>query len=316
MIRTVLGDIDNGQLGWCQCHEHLFLEEGKPLELGASLCMDDYGKSLAEIKMYGAAGGRAFADAQPIWSGRRAEWMESASRESGVHIIASTGFHKHGFYYDGSEVFTKSEDELTEIFTDEIEKGMISSKSDGEKRLKAKAGIIKVAVDKGGINATEAYTRLFHAAVNAAAETGAAILAHFELGEDVFPLIRLMERAGLPPRRLLACHLDRARHDAAYHKEVADSGAYLEYDTINRLKYISNEQELDLICEMLEAGYEKKLLFSLDTTNERLRSYGANMGLDYILSTFKGLLAERGVSEDVLCKIMTVNPSIAISMEK
>ena len=105
----------------------------------------------------------------------------------------------------------------------------------------------------------QAYTRLFHAAVNTAAETGAAILAHFELGEDVFPLIRLMERAGLPPRRLLACHLDRARHDAAYHKEVADSGAYLEYDTINRLKYISNEQELDLICEMLEAGYEKKL---------------------------------------------------------
>ena len=67
----------------------------------------------------------------------------------------------------------------------------------------------------------------------------------------------------------------------------------------------------------MEAGYEEKLLFSLDTTNERLRSYGAkNMGLDYILSTFKGLLAERGVSEDVLCKIMTVNPSIAISMEK
>lgn len=310
-IRTTAGDIAQNKLGWCQCHEHMFLKRGKPLELSKSLVMDDYDRSLEELRSYKKAGGVSLVDAQPVYSGRMAEELVSAAAESGVNIIASTGFHKHAFYYDDSPIFSMSEDELARLFIGEINDGMMAK--DGS-RLGAKAGIIKVAVDKGGIRATKAYERLFGAAVSAASETGASLLAHFEPDTDAFELIEKMEKAGISPKRLIACHLDRARIDAAYHAEVASAGAFLEYDTINRLKYVSNEAELDLIMNMLDKGFEDSLLLSLDTTNERLRAYGANMGLDYILTVFRQMLGDRGAGAAVVEKLMQDNAARAIAI--
>lgn len=314
IIRTVLGDIPPEQLGWCQCHEHIFLEKGKSYEVHQALCMDDYQKSLSELTEYKQAGGQALVDAQPGGGGRIAEWMVDAAKATGLNLVASTGFHKTVFYYEDSFLFSWSEDQLAAHFIREIQEGMDSSDKDGKKRLSAKAGIIKVAVDKGGIFATPVYEKLFHAAVEAARVTGASVLAHFENDQDAFPLLKLLEEAGIPSNKLLACHLDRARHDAGYHKELAAAGAYLEYDTINRLKYISNEQEIALILEMLAAGYQDKLLFSLDTTNQRLRAYGADMGLDFILREFAPMLKASGVSEETLKHIMIDNPQKAIAI--
>ena len=313
-IRTVLGDIDADRLGWCQCHEHLFLEKGKSYEVSAALCMDDYDKSLQELMQYRQAGGCSYVDAQPVGAGRMAERMVKAAQASGVHIVGSTGFHKTGFYEEDSFIFSWNEEQLADLFLSELEEGMLSSVQDGEKRLAARAGIVKVAVDKGGVYGTATYEKLFRAALTAAKKSGMAVLAHFESETDAFELLKLMEEYALPPEGLIACHLDRARHDLGYHKELAQAGAFLEYDTINRLKYISNEKEIQLICGMLEAGFRSSLLFSLDTTNQRLRSYGADFGLDYILTTFSAMLAEAGVGEDTLHDIMTANAAKAIAV--
>lgn len=39
IIRTVKGDIEPADLGWCQCHEHLFVVDGP--SRAESLYMDD-----------------------------------------------------------------------------------------------------------------------------------------------------------------------------------------------------------------------------------------------------------------------------------
>lgn len=311
-IRTVLGDIEPRKLGWCQCHEHIFLKKGKALEMSKALCMDDFEKSVQELMDYRNCGGVSLVDAQPTYSGRIAENLIEASLQTKVNIIASTGFHKHAFYYEDSPIFTMSEEKLTELFISEIADGML--RTDGD-RAKGCAGIIKVAVDRGGIGATKNYEKLFNAAIQASRETGAEILAHFEPDTDVFQLLRKMEQAHLPAGRLIACHLDRARIDEQYHKEVAKAGAFLEYDTINRLKYVSDENEIRLILKMLESGVEDRLLLSLDTTNERLRAYGGNMGLDYILTDFSMMLKNHGVREETLKKIMISNAAKALSIE-
>lgn len=314
VIRTVLGDIIQDKLGWCQCHEHLFLEKGKSWEISSALCMDDYDKSLAELMIYKKAGGQAYVDAQPVGAGRMAERMVKASKASGVSIIASTGFHKTCFYEENSFLFSWDEDSLEQLFLSELQSGMVTSVEDGEKRISAKAGIVKVAVDKGGIYSSKTYEKLFRAAISAAKNAQTAVLAHFENDTDAFELLRLMEDYGMAPDRLIACHLDRARHDAGYHRELAQAGAYLEYDTINRLKYISNEKEIELILNMLNGGYERNLLFSLDTTNQRLHSYGADFGLDYILTVFSDMLAEKGVDRSIIRDIMTANAAKAIAV--
>ncbi len=314
-IRTVLGDIEASIPGICQCHEHLFVEMDKSYEVSKVLYMDDLEKSTAELADYRAAGGILIVDAQPVLAGRMAENLVRASQMSGVHIVASTGFHKAIFYYDNAYIFHKGEGYITDLYIEEIQNGMATSRKDGVHPLDARAGIVKVAVDAGGIYADAVYEKLFSAAANAALATGAPVMCHIEQGADALEAARFFMDRGVAANRLILCHLDRARYDFGYHKEVLGAGVYLEYDTINRLKYLSNRQEIALICAMQQAGFEDRLLLSLDTTNQRLRAYGADMGLDYIIREFAPLLREAGVSEAGMLKMQSQNAREALKIK-
>ena len=314
-VRTVLGDISSDTLGVCQCHEHLFLEMDKSYEIAKVLFMDDLKKSTDELESYRKAGGSLIVDAQPVASGRMAENLIKASADSGVHIVASTGFHKTVFYYDDAYIFARDEQHITDLYIAEIEEGMISSKKDGYRPLLACAGMIKTAVDKGGIFSDKVYEKLFHAAAHAACTTGAPVMCHIEQGADALSVVDFFVQKGVRPERLLLCHLDRARYDAVYHKEVMETGVYLEYDTINRTKYLSNEQEIALICRMIEEGFEDQLLLSLDTTNQRLHAYGGDMGLDYIIREFAPMLKKAGAENESILKMQSLNARKALKIK-
>ena len=315
IVRTVLGDIKSDLLGVCQCHEHLFLEMDKSYEVSPALYMDNLKKSTEELKSYREAGGNLVADAQPVYAGRMAEYLIRASADSGIHIVASTGFHKTIFYYSDAYIYSRNEQYITDLYISEINKGMVSSKKDGHHLLNARAGTIKTAVDAGGIFADANYEKLFSSASQAALDTGVPILCHIEQGADALAVINYFAKKGIAPQRLLLCHLDRAKYDPEYHKEVLKAGVYLEYDTINREKYLSNRQEIALICSMIEAGFEDQLLLSLDTTNQRLRAYGAEMGLDYILREFVPRLREAGVSDESIQKMQSLNAREALKIK-
>ena len=315
MIRTVTGDIKRCDLGWCQCHEHVFLARGMSGEINKVLCMDDAAKSIEELLDYERAGGRAYVDAQPGGAGRMAEAMVHASLFTGVKIVACTGFHKLCFYEKDSFIFRESEEQLRLRFIREITEGMSPDDKNPDGKIFAKAGIVKVAVDAGGIHTNLINEKLFEAAVSAAKEGGTAILAHFEKNEDAFPLIRLMGRYGLPPERLMACHLDRMRYDIGYHRELVAEGVFLEYDTINRLRYHGNDKEIALIEALIASGGVNRLLLSLDTTNERLRAYGGDIGLDYILTDFSEQLKRSGITNKDIQTMMVNNPARVLALQ-
>jgi predicted metal-dependent phosphotriesterase family hydrolase len=303
MIRTILGDISPEKLGWCQCHEHLFVADGPSRKVSQALYMDDYSKSLAELKLYRQGGGASLVDAQPYGCGRMAGELVRASRESGVNIVAVTGFHKTEFIEDG--ILDKGGDALTRIYIDEVSQGM--------EGLSARAGLVKFAAVPGEMDASPAYAMLFDAAVHAAAETGLRVLVHTDTGADPMRLLDYFSRFGIAPSRVIICHMDRSCADVKIHEAVAEAGAYLEYDTIHRLKYKSDEDELDLIAHMAERGFTNRLLVGMDTTNERLKSYGAAFGLDFILKTFRYRLAER-IGQAALEAITIANPAVALSI--
>ncbi len=307
MIRTVTGDIEPSSLGWCQCHEHIFLADGPSRRINEALYMDDYQASLAEVLLYKNAGGKSFVDAQPHGCGRMADNLARVSRQTEINIIACTGFHKTEFFEDTDWLNGQTEDSLTGVYIREVEQGMDEAPA-------SRAGIIKCAAIPGEHNANSTYAKMFSAAANAAAATGAPVMVHFDSGADALSVIKFFEENGVWPERLLLCHLDRARYDFEYHREVASSGAYLEYDTIRREKYHSDEDEAALIEYMAGAGYADSLLLGLDTTNQRLKSYGAEFGLDYILTGFRFVLEER-IGKDIADRIITDNPAKALSIK-
>ena len=319
-IRTVQGDIAPETLGFTHCHEHIFIERGKSAEMNPALLLDDYEKSLRELKLFREAGGNALVDAQPVMAGRMAEWLLKASQESGVHIVASTGFHKTCFYYDDGYIFHKTEQEITELYISEITQGMLTSKQDGMQRLDARAGIIKTAVDSGGIFADKLYEKLHSAAAAAQLETGVPVMCHIEAGvcacatsADAEEVIRFYTDAGVPAQSIWIAHLDKTDADIGRHKAITSAGAYLEYDTIARPKYRSDISECKLIMDMMAAGYENQLLLGLDSTRERLESYGGKAGLRYLHDVFLPCLKNAGATESDIQRLMFENPKEALS---
>ena len=308
-ISTVLGDIDSEALGFCQSHEHLSIACSCPIAGGPDQCIDDPEKSLAELRLYHAAGGRALVDAQPVGCGREAAVLARIAEESGVHIIASTGFHKLSLYPDEHWIHSLGEDELAGLFISELAEGMYL---DGDtafprRRGGARAGQIKTALDTEGLSPR--YVKLFSSAVLAAKAAGCIIMAHIEQGSDPLQLAGFFERQGLSPDRLVFCHLDRAVSDIAVHREICRRGICLEYDTIGRPKYHDDEREADIILELAGAGYETQILMSLDTTRARLSSYGGKPGLAYIIECFIPLLRRRGLTEAQTGRFFRENPA-------
>lgn len=312
-IMSVTGKVKKEDMGYCQCHDHLFIARGKSSHINPMLRIDDFDKTVTELHSYFNSGGRTIVDAQPIGCGRMSENLVRASKKSGVNIIASTGFHKLSFYPENHWIFTEDEDTLSDIYIDEIKKGMYLNTDIklNKEKIEAKTGIIKTALDTCGINGD--YEKVFTAAANAAVETKIPLLCHIESGSDAMMLANFFLSKGVKANSIIFCHLDRARYDFEYHKEIAEMGIYLEYDTIGRFKYHSDEDEIKLIAFMIENGYRNQMLVGLDTTRARLKSYGGEIGLTYLLDSFIPKMRSYGIDYTSIKDIMVNNPANALS---
>ncbi|GIO14113.1 phosphotriesterase [Cohnella xylanilytica] len=314
-IRTVRGDIPPEKLGFCHSHEHLFLAPGHPQTVNADLRIDDYELTLRELREFRDAGGRAVVDAQPLGCGRMEAELALVSAEADVHAVASTGFHKLAFYPPDHWIRRLGEEELTRLFVGELEEGMLAGtdrlEPEAASRVDARAGLIKTAVDAERM--ADPDKRWFAAAAGASLATGAPIMCHTESPEQARWLFGFYRERGVPAEAIILCHLDRKLDDPKAHLELAGEGAYLEYDTIGRYKYHSDEAEAEWIARMLAAGLEDRLLLGLDTTRARLAAYGGTPGLTHLAERFLPLLARAGADEAQLRKLMRRNPARAFA---
>ncbi|WP_153731639.1 phosphotriesterase family protein [Sporosarcina obsidiansis] len=310
---TVNGEILLSDMGICHSHEHLFIKKGQPEKLDPALLLDDFDKTKEEVLRFKELGGNTIVDAQPVGSGRNADWLQKLSEETGINILASTGFHKHGFYKEGHWIRESTETELAKLFIDELENGMYC---DGEEnwprqQLNAKAGLIKTAAGLEGTAGS--YFPLFKAAARAAYETNTSIMTHTELGYNALEQIKLYTDLGIKEEKLIVCHLDRKMDNADYLLYVASTGVYLELDTIGRFKYHSDEEEVSLISKLINNGYEDQLLLGLDTTRKRMKSYGGSIGLEHLQGKFLPILEKAGITKVQIHKMMHTNPAKAFS---
>jgi phosphotriesterase-related protein len=316
VIATVTGDLPPEDLGFCQSHEHLWTG-GYPGTLNGDLRIDDGEKSLEELERYRLAGGAALVDAQPPGCGRSVLALRTLSQRSSVKIIASTGFHRMIYYPEGHRIYHAGADSLTRFFLEELSGGMYTEEgtelpeAGQAARAPCRAGQIKTALDAGALSPQ--YEKCFTAALEAARISGAPLMVHVEKDADPLALADFLDRRGLDSGRLIYCHLDRAAADLGIHRELCRRGAFLEYDTIGRLKYHDDEHEAGIILEMVRDGHAGRLLLSLDSTRARLASYGGRPGLDHLLRRFIPLLRRRGIPEDLLQAFFLENPARAFA---
>ena len=134
------------------------------------------------------------------------------------------------------------------------------------------------------------------------------------MGNGADSQFRVLTENGVPANQIIMSHLDRVvdRTDPNRYLRVAESGVFLQFDTIGRFKYHSDEDEAWLIAMLCEHGFADQILIGLDTTNKRLRSYGGALGLTYILDTFRNTLAAHGVGDDLFARFTLKNPQRAL----
>lgn len=299
-------------MGVCQPHEHVYIVETPALSTNPELQLCNLGASLNELKLYKAAGGATLVDANPLATGRDALALRTVSRASGVQIIATTGYHIPLFYEKEHWIWKYDEDRLAEIFTSELTEGMYQGGhyEEPQHRTDIRAGLVKAMLTGEGVKGRT--KTLLRAAGRAAVEGGSSLMLHTEYGKGALDAVRILGDLGLPPERILICHVDRQAEDYGIHEAIADTGVYMEYDTITLFEFHSNISEVKLLRHMVDRGHLKRLLISTDPTADRLKSYEGNVGMDYILTQFIPLLKEFGFTEDMIRTINVENPARAL----
>jgi 5-phospho-D-xylono-1,4-lactonase len=290
IIRTVRGDIDPGEFGPCDAHEHLFLvTRAQPGDE-----YSDVSKALEEAQTLRAAGAASLVDWTPIGLGRDLDGLRAVSEATGLHVVAATGLHRDVHYAADDPLRAETAEALAERFLAELER----------------CGIIKLGASYHSLTAFEA--KAFEAGATAHSHVAAPLCVHTEHGTMGLEIVERLRDLGVSPERVVLAHVDR-NPDPGEHAATAATGAWLQLDGPGRTKYWPDSTILALIADLAERGFANRLLLGGDTgRRSMLRAYGGGPGMAYLFARFRPRL-ERELGADLSEQIFVANPARAFA---
>jgi phosphotriesterase-related protein len=349
-VVTVDGRIDPVELGTTLTHEHLFVDivdthfeppdsarersiAREPVSLENlwyvrrnpgrhkdNMRLDDVDTAVDELARYRRHGGDAVVDVTPKNIGGDPTVVRAVARETGVTAVHGTAYYtrrSHTGHVDRSSV-----SELADEFVRDVREGI-----DG---TDVRAGIVGEIGISGEIHEQE--EKVLRAGARAARRTGAPLNVHppgWEPDEhkgETYPssrwgldILDVVEEEGLPPERVVISHLDRPEFELdtlEYQREIADRGAFVEYDLWGAENYIddaergypSDTQRIDAVTDLLADGYESHLLFSHNIAVKMLLTAYGGFGYSHVLENVVPMLRSAGVDRESIETILRDNP--------
>lgn len=293
-LQTVTGTIAVEEVRFADGHSHMWIDPPEGVVPDARLELNDFEAIAAELKDFRAAGGTVIVDCQPGGCGRDARALVRLAEATGVHITATTGFHRQKYYPPASWLWASSEGEAVTYFVEELTRGM--RETDGT----VPATTVKVGYE----GHLEGQSRvLMEAAAEAARQTGALILCHTEQGKNAEALLPFFCDRGVSPDRLYVCHMDK-RPDLDLHRDLAQAGVLLGYDTFVHSKYNPEERVWPLLKRMVEDGLESHVAIGLDLAVASMwQHYGGQPGLLALCEQIVPRLRAEGVGETAIAHL-------------
>lgn len=245
------------------------------------------------------------------------EVLQTISRRSGMHIIASTGYYVEASRPESFQAMTVAQ----------LADGMIADITQGMDDTGIRAGIIKIAVDS---IESASDRKLMEAAAIASKQTGAAITTHTCSPEIRLDTLNFLEKAGALPSRIYLGHAD-ANSSLDEAMMLAGRGCNLLYTiwgiTNPRLigwrgskvpRYFSSY----LLRALIDEGYAGQVLASVDFNTN---IYDGVLHQDvyeipertsaYAFTFIKPSLKRLGLDETVWNQIMRENPRRMLTIE-
>ncbi|MCZ6891319.1 MAG: aryldialkylphosphatase [Chloroflexi bacterium] len=339
-VMTVTGAMDPGDLGVTLMHEHIFSDfaklsspnydptanssrggeqltletlhlarEGK---ISAGL-MTEEDVAIAEVLEYRTWGGNTIVDVTPIGLMRDTVTLRRISYVTGVHVIMGAAYFARVF---PENIERLSVEELTDSIIEDVTVGIDGSG--------IRAGIIgEVGIEGDPISPSE--VKIIKAAARASKATGAAISFHRGgVDREKLDVLRTVAEEGGDLSRVVMGHADFIAGDVPLLKEIFELGVYIEFDFLGNigvpLAWQPGQEKVRpfspadsamvarTVLELVEAGYEDRILLSHDVGGKlRLKRYGG-MGYSFLLEKFLPHLRVGGVQEGQIHKFMVENP--------
>ncbi len=288
LVMTVLGAQPPEALGITDAHNHVWIDQVADTPEAVPY-LDDPRAILQELLDYRQAGGSSIVDCQPGGAGRDGLRLQELALQSGVRLVACTGFHMPKYYPRGYGLFQASADQAHALFVSELQEGLTETLSHSGR---VRAGFIKIAC-----HATLATTpsALLEGALRASVETGALIVAHTEKGGEAEAFVRYFLDGGLAPQRLVLCHMDK-RPDLGLHTALAQEGIGLEYDTFYRARYQPGRNVWPLLERMVTDGWAGQVVLATDMGEPGMWSrLGNGPGLTAFVTQIRARLQATGM---------------------
>jgi predicted metal-dependent phosphotriesterase family hydrolase len=311
-VRTVHGDIDADDLGPTYAHEHLVIAGGRPVELYPDFLLHSVDDAVAELEPARSLGLGGVVDAMPCDAGRDVSMLAAISRATGVHVIAPTGLHHARYYDDRHWSLRLGPRELADLFVADILDGIDVHDYGGPivRRTSFRAGVIKVAGSQGGPSQRD--VPIFEAAAIAQQRTGCPILTHCENGTGALEQLALLARHGTDARHVTLSHVDKVV-DRTYHREIAATGATLEYDQAFRWGDAPNGT-LTLLDWAVSDGWADRVVLGNDAARRgHWAVHGGTPGLGFLLGPFRDTMRVRAIPEPVIENLFVSNPARAFA---
>jgi phosphotriesterase-related protein len=337
-VMTVLGPVDASELGVTLPHEHLLLDlsvlwhqprdESRaplvdapltpetralllcdPYHSRPNMLLDDMDLAVEEIGRFRDLGGRTVVDLSTRTIGPYPNELAAIARRTGLNIIMGSGYYVRPAHPDW----------LAAASIDDLAVRIVGELTDGFGDTGVRAGIIGEIGTRTPIHPDE--EKALRAAARAHHATGAAINVHLAIfGREGHRVLDVLESERVDPRRVALSHLDE-RPDFTYHRELAQRGAYIEFDCFGSECYwdeddtreASDAERIEALLKLLDAGFAGQMLLSHDVcTKVQLRRYGGT-GYDHLLRAIVPRLRRRGVDEATLQTILVQNPACLLA---
>ena len=302
------GDRTPGSLGWDGkvSKQHYDLLMADPYALRDNLMLDDQEMAVSEVDIFAKAGGQSFVDVTLGHIGRDIHFLKQLSDETGLHVVAATGFYTADAHPE--RVAAMTIEELADEMIAELTKGI-----DG---TDIKAGIIGEIGTSMEIHEDE--IKVLKASALAHRKTGAPVMVHLcPWVKNGMQVIDILESHGVEPKHICLCHTD-VLLDIEDMRNLLKRGVYLEFDNFGKEftqgsaygRFPSDEERMEVFYQLIDEGYMKQLLVACDVCLKNLLVAHGGPGYGHILLKIRDMIREKCPNaEDILRVVLVDNPA-------
>ena len=340
-LNTVLGPIDASAIGHTMSHVHLTIDlmcwhlppESGPMRclseakitmhnLGEvrrnamrvkdNLVQDDLDLAIREAAQYRFGGGATVINCDLPGIGRDIHSLQKISRAAGINIVASTGWYVQASH--PPEVASKSIEQLAEIMVKEITEGI------GKTGVKA-GNIGEIALSgrtREPFQPNE--EKVLRAAARAQKATGVSLTVHPNFpGNHWDTYIDVLEKEGADLNRCYMSHLGLYPNPEVSRHILKRGIGFVSFDQLGHeelfgnpaapaLGYSTDKEEVRCVIELLNAGFEDRILLSAEVAMKTCYKEYGGWGYSHIHENIIPWLKSLGATAAQVESIMAGNP--------